>query len=94
VETNNPETVNNGHTRYRMETNNRETMSTLGIKDTERRLTIQRQSHHCVHKKEDEDKQSSDTINTGYTRNRTKTNNEVTLSTLGTPETGRKQTFE
>ena len=77
-----------------MKTNNRETMSTLGTRDTERRLTILRQSHHWVHKKEDEDKQSSDTINTGYTRNWTKTNNEVTLSTLGTQETGRKQTFE
>jgi hypothetical protein len=88
------DTVNTGQKRHRMKTNNRETMSTLGTQDTERRLTIQRQSHHWVHKKEDKDKQSSDTMNTGYTRKRRKTNNEVTLSTLGTEETGLKQTFE
>jgi hypothetical protein len=88
------DTVNTGHTRYRMKTHNRETLSTLGTQETGRRQTIEWPCQHWVHKKQDEDKQSSDTVNTGHTRNRTKTNNRVTLATLGTQETGRRQTIE
>jgi hypothetical protein len=88
------DTVNTGHTRYRVETNNRETLSILGTQDTGWKQTIERHCQHWAHKIQDEDTQSRDTVNTGHTRNRTKTNNRVTLSTLGTQETGRRQTKE
>jgi hypothetical protein len=79
------DTVNTGHSRYRMKTNNRETLSTLGTQDTGWKQTIHRHCQHWAHNKQDKDKQSSDTVNTGHTRNRTKTNNGVTLSTLVCP---------
>ena len=44
--------------------------------------------------KQDENKQSSDTVNTGHTGNRTKVNNRETLSTLGTQDTGWKYTIQ
>jgi hypothetical protein len=44
-----------------------------------------------VHKTQDEDKQSRDTVNVWYTRHRTKTDNLETLSTWGTQNTGRRQ---
>ena len=77
-----------------MKKNNRETLSTLGTQDTGWRKTIQRHSQHWAHMKQDENKQSIDTVNTGHTRNRTKTNNRVTLSKLGTQDTRWKQTIE
>ena len=40
-----------------------------------------------VHKIQDEDKQSRDTVNIGYTRYRMKINNRETMSTLGTQDT-------
>jgi hypothetical protein len=36
---------------------------------------IQKHRQYCVHKTQDEDKQSIDTDNTGYTRHRTKIDN-------------------
>jgi hypothetical protein len=64
--------------------------------------TIQRNWQHWVHKTQDEDKQNNktqhrDTGNIGHTRHRTKTNktikhNTETLATLGTQDTGRRQT--
>ena len=56
--------------------------------------TIERHCQHWVHKIQDEDKQSRDAVNIGYTRYRMKTNNRETLSTLGTQETGWRQTIE
>ena len=88
------DTVNTGHRRYRMNTNNRVTLSTLGTQDTGWRQTIQRYWQHWAHKIQDEDKQSRDTVNTGHIRYRMKTNNRETLSTLGTQDTGWKQTIE
>jgi hypothetical protein len=76
-----------------METNNSETLSTLGTQDTGWKQTIERHCQHWALKIQDENKQSIDTVNTGNTINRTKTNNRVTLSTLGTQETGRRQTM-
>ena len=67
---------------------NRETLSTLGTQDTGWRQTIERRCQHWVHKIQDEDQQSRDAVNIGYTRNRMKTNNRETLSTLGTQDTG------
>jgi hypothetical protein len=74
-----------------METNNLETLSKLGTQEIVRRQTIERHCQHWVHRKQDEDKYSKDTVNTGHTRNRMKTNNPQTLSTLGIKETGRRQ---
>jgi hypothetical protein len=88
------DTVNTGHTRYRMETNNPDTLSTLGTQDTGWKQTIQRHCQHWTHKIEDENKQSRDTVNTGHTRYRMETNNQETLSTLGTQDTGWKQTIQ
>jgi hypothetical protein len=45
-------------------------------------------------KTQDYDKQSRDTVNTGHTRNRTMTNHRETLVTMGTHETGQRQTIE
>ena len=86
-------TITTEDTRYMMKTNNRETLSTLGTKDTGRRQTIQRHGQHWTHKIQDEDKQSRDTVNTRHTRYRMKTNNPEPLSTLGTQDTGWKQTI-
>ena len=62
-----------------METNNPETMSTLGTQDTGWKQTIERDCQQWAHKIQDENKQSIDTVNTGNTINMTKTNNRVTL---------------
>jgi hypothetical protein len=48
-------------------------MVTLGTQDTRRRQTIQRNWQHWVHKTQDEDKQSRETGNIGYTKHKTKT---------------------
>ena len=71
-----------------MKINNRETMSTLGNQDTGWKHTMEKQCQHWVHKIQEEDKQSRDTVNIGYTRYRMKINNRETLSTLGTQDTG------
>jgi hypothetical protein len=82
------EDVKTGHTRNRMEANNREALSTLGTQDRGRRQTIERKYKHWAHKIQKEDKQYRNTVNTGHTRYRMKTNNPETQSTLGTHETG------
>ena len=56
--------------------------------------SVSRLCQHWVHKIQDEDKQSRDNVNIGYTRYRMKTNNRETLSTLGTQDTGWRQTLE
>jgi hypothetical protein len=73
------DTVNTGHTRYRKKTNNPETLSTLGTQDRGRKQTIQRHCEHWAHKIQDGNKQSRDTVNSGHTRYRKKTNNPETL---------------
>ena len=93
------DTVNVGYTRHRTKTiqrhcqrgvhktedeDNPETLSSWGTQDTGRRQTIQRHCQHGVHKTQDKDKQYRDTVNVGYTRHRTRTNNIETLSTWGT----------
>jgi hypothetical protein len=88
------DTVNIGHTRYRMKTNNRETLSTLGTQDTRWRQTIERHCQHWGIKIQDEDKQSRDTVNIGEARYGMKKNHRETLSTLGTQDTGWRQTIE
>ena len=71
-----------------MKTNNGETLSTLGTQDTGWKHTMERQCQHWVHKIQDEDKHSRDTVNIRHTRYRMKTNNRETMSTLGTQDTG------
>ena len=53
---------------------------------------MERQCQHWAHKIQDEDKQWRDNVNIGHTRYRMKKNNGETLSTLGTQDTGRRQT--
>jgi hypothetical protein len=77
--------VNTGYTRYRMKTNKRETLSTVCTQDTGWRQTIERQCQHWAHKIQNEDKQSRDTVNIGYTRYRMKINNPETLSVSCVP---------
>jgi hypothetical protein len=77
-----------------MKTNNRETLSTLGTQDTRWRQTIARRCQHWGNKIQDEEKQSRDTVNIGEARYGMKTNHRETLSTLGTQDTGWRQTIE
>jgi hypothetical protein len=53
-----------------------------------------RHFQHWVHKIQDGNIQWRDNVNIGYTRYRIKTNNRETLSTLGTQDTGWRQTIE
>jgi hypothetical protein len=85
---------NIGYTRHRTNTYNTETSTTLGTQDTGRRHTIQRHRQHWVHKTQDEDIQSRDIDNIGYTIHRTKTYNPETSTTLGTQYTGRRHTIQ
>ena len=55
-------------------------------------ITIQRNCQHWIHKTQDEDKQSRETVNIRYTRHKTKTNNPEKLSTLDTQNARRRQT--
>ena len=50
------DTVNTGHTRYMMETNNPETLSTLDTQDTGWKQTIQIHCQHWAHKIQDGNK--------------------------------------
>ena len=77
VRENRRETGYIGYTSHRTKTNNQEKLATLGTQATGRRQTIQRNWQHWVHKPPDEDKQSRDTGNIGYTSHRTKTNKDI-----------------
>jgi hypothetical protein len=68
-------------------------LATLGTQDTGRRGNqVQTNWQRGVHKTQDEDKQSRDTVNVGYTKTQDEDNPE-TLSTRGTQDTGRRQTI-
>jgi hypothetical protein len=80
------DTVNIGYTRYRTKTNKQKTQyrDTVNIGYTRHRTKTNKKTQYI------------DTVNFGYTRHRTETNkqkhNTEILSTLGTPDTGQRQT--
>jgi len=60
----------------------------MGTQDAGWKQTIARHCQHWAHKIQDEDKHSRDTVNTGHTRYKMKTNNPEILSSLGTQDKG------